>query len=160
MMLPAGLGTLHAAAWKQCWKGQGPLIPLHKGGCSFQVDIFPPVIASKLIQTLMKGFVCTSSQIPTALPRAHISVLTTQEGLWMWPRWWMQSMAFRVSGRVKSKALQQCGKLLCQQLLNSFSGFDLDWKDMKKTLQVKKLLQISKQCSCWAELFFRGEVFV
>lgn len=27
---------------------------------------------------------------------------------------------------------------------------------MKKTLPVKELLQISKQCSCWAELFFKG----
>lgn len=46
------------------------------------------------------------------------------------------------------KPSNTCGKLLCQQLLNSFSGFDLDWKDMKKTLPVKELLQISKQCSC------------
>lgn len=40
------------------------------------------------------------------------------------------------------------GKQLCQQLLRFFSGSDLDWKDMKKTLQFKELLQISKQCSC------------
>lgn len=45
---------------------------MHKGGCSFQVDVFPPVIASKIIQTLMKGFIYATSRIPTALPRAQI----------------------------------------------------------------------------------------
>lgn len=72
----------------------------------------------------------------------------------------LRPWCFRWLVQWNQPSITKYGRLLCQRFLNLFSGFDLDWKDMRKTLQVEELFQISKQWSCWAELFLRGEMFV